>query len=310
MTQFILFILQYNVRNNKNDITISLLIDSNIREYDILTIQKSWRNVCVFTSYNSFIIDFHLTYDQESNVRVCFYINVKLNVDYWSIDFVFFYVCIIKLRIATNDMQRNIHIHNVYNAFSILYTFLESFVVFTTVERLLQNDAKHILLSDFNLHHSFWSRSTRFTQHVVADQLIDLINPKHMQLCLSRDIITWETRNSLNIINLVFATSKLQANVTHCESRRDLNQSSNHISISTIFTLKIKRTLNKKKRAWKRFDYDKLVTHMRLFVFIFVLISHANIKSLTRELQNCINSVIHAIVLLIKSSSRTKSYWN
>ncbi len=74
--------------------------------------------------------------------------------------------------------------------------------------------------------------------------------------------------------------------------------------------LKIERTLNRKRRVWKRFDYDKLVTHMRLLVFIFVFINHANIKFLTRELQDCINSVIHAIVFLIKSSSRTKSYWN
>ncbi len=243
-------------------------------------------------------------------MRVCFYINVKLNVDYWLIDFVFSDVCIIKLKIAINNTQRNIYIHNVYNAFSISYTFLKSFVVFAIVERLLQNDAKHILLSDFNLHHSLWSRSTRFTQHVVVDQLIDFINAKHMQLCLSQSIITWETRNSLNIIDLVFVTSKLQVSVTHYESRRDFNQFSNYISISTILTLKIKRILNKKRRVWKRFDYDKLVTHMHLFVFISVFINHANIKFLTRELQDCINSIIHAIVFLIKSSSRTKSYWN
>jgi hypothetical protein len=163
MTQLILSILQYNVQNNKNDIMISLLIDSNIREYDILTIQESWRNICVLTSYNSFIIDFHLTYDQESNVRVCFYINVKLNVNYWSIDFVSLDVCIIKLRIARDNMQRNIHIHNVYNAFSISYSFSKLFLAFTIVERLLQDDAKHILLEDFNLHHSLWSRLTHFT---------------------------------------------------------------------------------------------------------------------------------------------------
>jgi hypothetical protein len=100
MTQLTLFILQYNVRNNKDDIMISLLTNFKIREYDILTIQKSWRNLCVLTSYNSFTIDFHLTYNQKSNVRVCFYVNVQLNVDRWSIDFVSFDVCTIKLKIA------------------------------------------------------------------------------------------------------------------------------------------------------------------------------------------------------------------
>jgi hypothetical protein len=53
-------------------------------------IQKFWRNAYVFTSYNSFIVDFHLTYEKKSNVRIYFYINVKLNINNWSIKHVFF----------------------------------------------------------------------------------------------------------------------------------------------------------------------------------------------------------------------------
>ncbi len=40
MTQSFLFILQYNVQNNKNDIMIFMLANLKIRNYDILTIQK------------------------------------------------------------------------------------------------------------------------------------------------------------------------------------------------------------------------------------------------------------------------------
>ncbi len=35
---------------------------------------------------------------------------------------------------------------------------------------------------------------------------------------------------------------------------------------------------------------------MRLLIYVFILISHENIKFLTREFQDRINSVIHAIV--------------
>ncbi len=156
-------------------------------------------------------------------MRVCFYINVKLNVDRWSIDFVSFDVCTIKLKIARDDAQRSIHIHNVYNAFLISYSFLETINALATMKRLLQDDAKHILLDDFKLHHSFWSRSARLTQHVVVDQLIDLINVRHMQLCLSQDIIIWEARNSFSIIDLIFMISRLHASMTYCENRRDLD---------------------------------------------------------------------------------------
>jgi hypothetical protein len=40
-------ILQYNIKNKKKSTMISFLIDSRIKKYDLLTIQKSWRNVCV-----------------------------------------------------------------------------------------------------------------------------------------------------------------------------------------------------------------------------------------------------------------------
>jgi hypothetical protein len=159
MIQFMSFILQYHVWDSKNNIMISLLTNLKVRKYDILTRQKSWRNVCVSTSYNLFTTNFHLTYDSENNVRISFYINVKLNVDRWSINFISLNICTIKLKITRNNAQRNIHIHNVYNAFLISYSFHTHFSSQLSFSRqwnvLLQKNAKHILLNDFNLHYSF-----------------------------------------------------------------------------------------------------------------------------------------------------------
>jgi hypothetical protein len=189
MTQSSLFILQYNLWNNKDDIMIFMLANSKIRDYDILTIQKFWRNACVFTSYNSFIVDFHLTYDEKNDVKVCFYINVKLNVNNWSIKHVFFDVCIIKLKIIQKNINRIVHIHNVYNASSILYFWIKFLSSLQMMKRFLNDDAKHVLLKNFNLHHSLWSKFIRFTQHVAVDQLIELFNTTYMQFCLSQNII-------------------------------------------------------------------------------------------------------------------------
>jgi hypothetical protein len=75
-TQFIFVILQYNMKNKKKYTMMSLLIDFRIKKWDLLTIQKSWRNVCVSTFYNSFNIDFHLLYKNTKNVKICFYINI------------------------------------------------------------------------------------------------------------------------------------------------------------------------------------------------------------------------------------------
>jgi hypothetical protein len=153
-------ILQYNVKNSKNEIMIFLLANSQIKEYDILTIQKLWRNVCVSTSYNSFSTNFHLLYEMKKNVRVCFYVNTKLNVNNWSIDFVSSDMCTLKFNL--ND-QRIVNIHNVYNVSSMFYASNALLLIIETTQTRLIIDEEHVLLKNFNLHHFLWNDSIRST---------------------------------------------------------------------------------------------------------------------------------------------------
>jgi hypothetical protein len=112
-TRCTLIILQYDIKNNKKDIMIFLLIDSIVKQYDVLIIQKFWQNVCVSTSYNLFNIDFLLIYHNDDDVRICFYVNTKLDVNKWSMNFSFNDVCTLRLRIVDD---RVINIHNVYKS--------------------------------------------------------------------------------------------------------------------------------------------------------------------------------------------------
>jgi hypothetical protein len=134
---------------------ISLLIDSNVQHIDVLIIQKLWRNTDVSTLYNSFNIDFYLTYHDENEVRTCFYVNTKFDVNKWSMNFSSENVCTLKLR--TID-DRIINIHNVYSSSFIFYTFRIVLIVLKTVKSKVINKEEHILLNDFNLHHSMWKK--------------------------------------------------------------------------------------------------------------------------------------------------------
>jgi hypothetical protein len=157
-TQYTFTILQYNVKNEKKDTMISFLIDSRIKDYDLSTSQKSWRNVCVSTFYNSFNIDFHLLYEDSRNVKTCFYINTRLHVDHWSMNYVFDDVCTIRIKMTINKW---INMHNVYNVSLNFYTTRNALIVIETVKNCSNDDEKHILLKNFNLHHSLWSDATK-----------------------------------------------------------------------------------------------------------------------------------------------------
>jgi hypothetical protein len=71
----VLIILQYNVRNEKIRTMISLLVDKNIQDYDVIAIQKSWRNSFALMSLNNNQNDFHLLYKSKNDIKICFYVN-------------------------------------------------------------------------------------------------------------------------------------------------------------------------------------------------------------------------------------------
>ncbi len=145
----------------------------------MLIIQKFWRNVCVLTSYNLFNIDFHLIYHNDDDVRICFYVNTKLDMNRWSMNFSFDDVCTLRLRIVDD---RVINIHNVYNSSFIFYISRAILIVIKTIKSKLNNKKEHIFLKRFNLRHSMWKKISKSTQHDAANQFINVILQTRMQL--------------------------------------------------------------------------------------------------------------------------------
>jgi hypothetical protein len=196
------------------------LIDSIVKQYDVLIIQKLWRNFCVSTSYNLFNIDFHLTYHDVDDVRICFYVNTKLDANRWSMNFSFDDVCTLKLRIVED---RVINIHNVYNSSFIFYFSKVVLIVIETIKSKLNDDEEHISLNDLNLHQSMWKEIAKLIQHDVANQFINVVLQTRMQLTLSIDMIIWKAKHSNSIIDLVFMINWLINNEITCETRFDFN---------------------------------------------------------------------------------------
>jgi hypothetical protein len=306
-TQSTLIILQYNVRNEKNETMIFFLIDSRIDDYDLLIIQKFWRNVCVFTSYNSFNIDFHLLYQKSRNVRTCFYVNFRLNVNHWFVIFASKNVCFFRIRIA-ND--RWINVHNVYSVSSSTYTSMTTLFAIETIKRQLNDEKKHIILKNFNLHHFLWSDLARSTQHDATNQLLDVIHQIQLCFTLSSNTITWKTRNSCSIINLIFIFEELQKRLVHCMTWSKLNQSSNHISISIKIMLEMNLKIERQRKAWKKIDVEKLISCWRDFVAFESLCRRQFIEKYAIKIRQSIKSMMNIAISWNRFSIETKFFWN
>lgn len=234
-----LSILQYNVRKERVGIIISLLADPRIQHYDIVAIQESWRNPQMTTTISSHWSGFHLLYRAENDTKVCFYINKKIDPDSWKVEFVSADMCTLKLKICNDGLEEMIHVHNVYNPSPASQSSTNSSSTLPTLSYALDAgmNVKHIVVGDFNLHHPYWSRPLRSSQHAAADQLLDIIKEVDFKLALPPDTITWEARQSCSTIDLVFLSARLIAKLEHCKTRLKMEQSSDHIPILTKLLL-------------------------------------------------------------------------
>ena len=175
-----LSIFQYNIRKNKNINMISLLNKQSIKNYDIIAIQKLWRNEYVHFIYNSKFSEFHLTYCKNINIKICLYINEKIDIDIWTIMYSTSNIIILKILIKENQNDRKIFIHNVYNSKSIFFFSTNNSGSLSALSRCLTVEGEHIVLENFNLHHSWWKSTKEFTQNAMIDNLINIYKLIHL----------------------------------------------------------------------------------------------------------------------------------
>jgi hypothetical protein len=230
----------------------------------------------VSTSYNSFNTDFYLLYQKSNDVRTCFYVNFRLNVKHWSINYALKNVCFFRLRTA-ND--RWINIHNVYNASSDFYVSRFTLSIVKTLERQLNDSEKHIVLRDFNLHHFLWSDFAKHKQHNATNQLLNVVHRAQFRFILSSDTVTWKTKQTCSIIDLIFMFEEFRNELMHCMTRSKLNQSSNHISIFTKIMLAMKLKTKRQSKTWKKIDVEKLNNNWRDFVVLSSLICREHVEN-------------------------------
>ena len=97
----------------------------------------------------------------------------------------------------------------------------------------------------------------------------------------------------------------------HCMTRKDLNQSFDHISISIRLLLKCESISTKKRKAWKLIDM-KIIKDMLSNWNIEITQSNSidEINDWVTKIQNLLSKIIDVAVFWAKTSLHVKSYWS
>ncbi len=144
--------------------------------------------------------------------KICFYLNKRIDSNIWYSTWHFKDVNMIMLQILTDNIQitqKVIHIHEVYNSSLKNHKIIYEKKSLSNIEKMLHMSKECILVKDFNLHHFTWERLFYLKQHLLSNDLIEMITNVDASLMLFWDIITRNYQRFQMIINLIFMTDDI-----------------------------------------------------------------------------------------------------
>ena len=309
--QSFLQILQHNIRKSLK-IQDSFLINREVRDFDIVVIQKQNCNINDTQSFNSAHNFFYLVKNTSSQSRTCIYVNKCLRLDQWMIETVESDICSIRiLTHNTDNKMQTLQLINIYNLCSLFFTSIKRSLIISCLSELLKDDCEQLIMKDFNLHHSHWEKQRCFTQHAAVNSLLDIIINAKLKLLLKSDTITCKTHNQFTIIDLVFSSEKIQFMISKCKVHIDLHQELNHLLIVIKLCLQTTSVQSSTWWLWKKMNTEALSAYLHMH-----LSSNRSLNSKTMmnirvcEVIKMLQKIIEKFIFMTKSSSWAKNFWN
>lgn len=156
MSYSTLNLLQYNVQKSQTCQEL-LLANPRLQEVDIITLQEPWKNPHQESSISTTFSAFYPLQSQELG-RTLVLVNRRIlrssiSPIFWSKDLVS-----LEIRVQTKSFW----IHNLYFTPTSQRNYRESAqTLLDLLEQAIQKEGEHILLTDSNLHHPSWSKSSQ-----------------------------------------------------------------------------------------------------------------------------------------------------
>lgn len=330
-------VLQYNVNKSRNKVMIGLLQDPDIETYDILAIQEPWRGTLDHASYNPRQSAFHSSDQRVKDSRVLTLVNKRICTEMWAETHHSKDLTTITLKVAnppgriedgpdntistwlrgTENFERTINIHNVYNP-PCQHSAFEETESLRALRTALRMPGEHIVLGDMNLHHPSWTGPTYPLQHKLADTLLEIVREAEMKLLLPPKTITRDCQrgnsHEQTTIDLIFATSTLENQLVRCQVETEREQSSDHLPIGTEFEWSNQEESKSltKRRAWKKMNQEVFIKSLSTRTRSLenhTLNTREEIDHFTYELTKSVQAAIEDSTPWLRPSSYSQSFW-
>ena len=164
----------------------------------------------------------------------------------------------------TQIIQKVIHIHEAYNLSLRNHEVIHEKESLSDIEKTLHMSKECVLVKDFNLHHFIWEKSFYSRQHLLSNDLIEMIINVDASLTLSQNTITRNYQKFQMTINLIFTTNDIMNQLIWCEIDEEMKNFSDHLLIQTIINFKVcKKSAQKSRHNWKTMNEEKFINTLK-----------------------------------------------
>ncbi len=213
----------------------------------------------------------------------------------------------------TQMTQKAIHIHEAYNLSLRNHEVIHEKESLSNIEKMLHMSRECILIEDFNLHHFTWEESFYSRQHLLSNDLIEMITNVDASLMLSQDTIMRDYQKSQTTIDLIFTTDDIMNQLIWCEINEEMKNFSDHLLIQTIIDFKVcKESARKLRCNWKTINEKKFINTLREQM-LKSLLNHETrcqcIDEYTKQLLNALKKIIEIFTFWARSHEMIKAEW-
>ena len=194
-------------------------------------------------------------------VRVCFFVNKRIPIVDLSYSFRLEDLVTLQIKLIEDFNDGHyIQIHNLYNESNIRScTSLTELQMSLKEEDKFNNEnldsfTQHIIIENFNIHHSIWE-NVQIKADLRASEFLIIMNEFQLISNLKLEIsIFVSCKENEIIINLCLTTKELTNRIIIYRIRENLNHDFNHLFIKTILNVSINTILSKEKFCWDRLN--------------------------------------------------------
>ncbi len=209
--------------------------------------------------------------------------------------------------------QKVIHIHEVYNSSLRNHEIIHEKENLSDIKKTLHMLKENILVEDFNLHHFTWEESFYSKQHLLLNELIEMITNIDASLALSQDTIMKDYQESQTTINLIFTTESITNRLIQCEINEEMKNFSDHLLIQTVIDLKVcKESARRSRCNWKTMNEEKFINTLREQMSESLLnqkMKRQRINEYIKQLLNALREIIKIFTLWARLHEMIKAEW-